>query len=580
MRKSMRVSCVLSLLAILVSLLAILPGCGGNAPSGLLGGGEEDGLDAPGIVTRATTPNGLGVDSMPVSGTDNVMSAYYGDLKYFGFNPLTEGPGGKALLYTIPVGAVPYGVVATDTYAYVNNFNSNSVSVIEVASHLVVDSITVGNNPEHIVMTPDKTQVIVTNRNDRTLSIIDTATNTVATTVSTVETPDGITVLDSVVAGSHGFVLITDSRNDTIRGMDLDGSPGVDVTLTSGIGRGPTRIARVDGDTAVVSLFNDDAVQLIERGSTAVAPIVNTLTAGIASEDPIGDRPDRVAVSNGKIFVTFPLHSGDSNDIVKVVDLGTLGPLGEITVGVDPSFITANDGKVYVSNLNGPDPNDVTVINAADNSVEPSLNSGSGPRGVGFNSTEIYIANSAENTVSVYGPATHARVFVGPAGRDQGHNPPFGPRRAGILCTNSPSKVVNCYMADAASRETLKIEMTPGDTNVVAFTGNLVTRVWKDAGPGIDPIKYTGSGSMFPGTYGLVLVQLDSEGDLLNLFTVKDITRQSSPGYEAIDNGDGTITLRGAFVGIYNAESDQVVAPDGCRAAKLDTVTGRIISTE
>ena len=86
----------------------------------------------------------------------------------------------------IGVGNDPAGVVITPDgrFAYVANngsgaFNSNTVSVIEVATNAVVGLVTVGNKPLGIAVTPDGKYVYVANSDDGTVSVISTATNTV-----------------------------------------------------------------------------------------------------------------------------------------------------------------------------------------------------------------------------------------------------------------------------------------------------------------------------------------------------------------------------------------------------------------
>jgi outer membrane autotransporter protein len=84
----------------------------------------------------------------------------------------------------IAVGNDPAGVVITPDgrFAYVANngsgaVNSNTVSVIDIATDTVVGSVKVGNKPLGIDVTPDGKYVYVTNSNDGTVSVINTATN-------------------------------------------------------------------------------------------------------------------------------------------------------------------------------------------------------------------------------------------------------------------------------------------------------------------------------------------------------------------------------------------------------------------
>ena len=75
----------------------------------------------------------------------------------------------------------PYGIAITPdgNYAYVANYGSSTVSVIDINSNTVTTSIAVGTSPYAVAVTPDGAFVYVTNSGDDTVSVIDTTDNTV-----------------------------------------------------------------------------------------------------------------------------------------------------------------------------------------------------------------------------------------------------------------------------------------------------------------------------------------------------------------------------------------------------------------
>ena len=84
------------------------------------------------------------------------------------------------------VNVVPKGSPAP-SYAYITNFNSNTVSVINTANNNFTATVPVGTNPLGVAVSPDGTRVYVTNANygdSGTVSVIDTATNKVTATVN------------------------------------------------------------------------------------------------------------------------------------------------------------------------------------------------------------------------------------------------------------------------------------------------------------------------------------------------------------------------------------------------------------
>jgi YVTN family beta-propeller protein len=86
---------------------------------------------------------------------------------------------------TVPAGSYPYGVAVSPDGAevYVSNSQSNTVSIIDTASNTVTTTIPVGSRPEGVAVTPDGANVYVSNSVSNTVSIIDTASNTVTATV-------------------------------------------------------------------------------------------------------------------------------------------------------------------------------------------------------------------------------------------------------------------------------------------------------------------------------------------------------------------------------------------------------------
>ena len=93
-------------------------------------------------------------------------------------------------------GFVPTALNPSGSRAYVANFNSNNVTVIDTASNTVVGvPITVGNQPISITFTPSGSRAYVANQNSNTVTVIDTASNTVVGMPIAVEiSPRGIAV--------------------------------------------------------------------------------------------------------------------------------------------------------------------------------------------------------------------------------------------------------------------------------------------------------------------------------------------------------------------------------------------------
>ena len=92
----------------------------------------------------------------------------------------------NAVVATIPVGDNPTGVAMAPNgnMGYVANQRSNTVSVIDTKTNTVVATVPVGNNPGGLAITPDGQEVYVSNQLSNTVSVIDTETYTVTTITS------------------------------------------------------------------------------------------------------------------------------------------------------------------------------------------------------------------------------------------------------------------------------------------------------------------------------------------------------------------------------------------------------------
>ncbi len=81
---------------------------------------------------------------------------------------------------SLPASSQPMGVVVSPTQprAYVANFGTNTVSVIDTSTAAVASNIPVGALPTGIATTPSGDRVFVANTGDNTITVIDAISNT------------------------------------------------------------------------------------------------------------------------------------------------------------------------------------------------------------------------------------------------------------------------------------------------------------------------------------------------------------------------------------------------------------------
>ena len=120
----------------------------------------------------------------------------------------------KAVIATIklPGGTRPYALAFSpdDSRLYVTSWvrTGGHLVVIDVAAQQVIGSVTTGNFPSGVAVTPDGSQVWVTSVFNDNVTVIDTLTNTVTTVISNVLNAWGI---GFNITGTRAFVANSDA---------------------------------------------------------------------------------------------------------------------------------------------------------------------------------------------------------------------------------------------------------------------------------------------------------------------------------------------------------------------------------
>src|SRR5580704_6662264 len=104
--------------------------------------------------------------------------------------------GGYTISATIPVGhdATSVAVSPGGTRAYVTNFYSNTISIINIASNQVTATIPAGHRPYAVALTPNGQRAYVANVFGNTVTVIDTATDQITATIPVGIYPSAVAV--------------------------------------------------------------------------------------------------------------------------------------------------------------------------------------------------------------------------------------------------------------------------------------------------------------------------------------------------------------------------------------------------
>jgi YVTN family beta-propeller protein len=279
----------------------------------------------------------------------------------------------------------PCGVLA-----YISEFVSNDVKVIDTTTNTVLTSVELGSNPYGVAVNPAGTRVYVTISGENDVAVIDTATHTVLTTVPVRSTPIGV-----AVNPARPRLYVTNDHRNSVSVIDTDTNT---VLTTVDVGEFPFGVAvNPAGTRLYVASEGSDNVSVIDTDTNTVLTTV-----------PVGFFPSGAAVNPaGTRLYTTNYTSHD----VSVIDTDTNTVVATVAVGTNPIGAAVNPAgtRLYVAN-EGSD--SVSVIDTDTNTVLTTVPVGSTPEGVAVtpDGTHLYVANWYDENVSVIDTSTNTVV--------------------------------------------------------------------------------------------------------------------------------------------------------------------------
>ncbi len=293
-------------------------------------------------------------------------------------------PSNPSIAAIIPVGEMPMKIDINPqgTLAYVTNFNSNDISVIDVRNMVVVDNIKVGKQPYGIAVTPDGKRVYVANYFSENLSLIDTDPNSggfdhvVANVNTGTKTSDVAVTADAtmvLVTGDFGLKIINaNPKDENYNSVIANVASGtktkeVDVTPDAGL----AFVTTEDNNILVINLHP-------ETGNYSDAVVANV---------PAGTKITDVKVSGDAMFVY--VAAPDLNKVL-VYKLGyggsgtangsssgnlSLIPHSSIDVGYVPDALVVNPSatNLYIVDGTSGGIRQVTTITLCCGPVDPTM---------------------------------------------------------------------------------------------------------------------------------------------------------------------------------------------------------------
>jgi YVTN family beta-propeller protein len=290
-------------------------------------------------------------------------------------------------------------ITSDGTILAVVNPDSNSLTLIDAASHVVLAEIPVGVDPRSVAISSDGVTAYVANQGSDSLSVVDLVTQSVSAEVAVGDRPVGV-----AVSPDARFVAVAESGDDQVR---ILGAASLSALSVVGVGDRPYGLAFTpDGRRLLVThLLSGQVTVLSMRPFVAFLPLVarssqiSGLPSGVLT--PAGGIPSQAALAaqHPQTISTWPNVAPAPGVVVNAA--GTRAYLPQTMangLGLNTGFDTTVFPKVSVLNLE---------TNGHQTSEHISLPERDQPVGLPWDvalskgDTELWVVNAGSNDLSI-----------------------------------------------------------------------------------------------------------------------------------------------------------------------------------
>jgi YVTN family beta-propeller protein len=282
-------------------------------------------------------------------------------------------------------------------YAWVTNGGGNSVTVFNLVDMQTAATISVGDNPTDVEVSPTRDEVYVVNTGSASVSVIDAVKNRVSATIAVHSQPASIAV-DS--DGQRAYVANAGANNISV--LDLTTRREIRAV---GVGESPGAVrVSPDGATLVVTNRGGGGVSIVDARELRV----RTVLSGCPGASDAVILPDSskafVACTGGHQVMAIGLarpvsqNPAGQNPVDRTDRL-----LAFLDVGPAPTHLALkpDGGEISVSNFGG---DTISEIATNANEVGGAYEVGTAPMGgiVTADNSTLWVSNSGDNTVAAY----------------------------------------------------------------------------------------------------------------------------------------------------------------------------------
>src|ERR671915_2187498 len=312
---------------------------------------------------------------------------------------------------------------------YVQNSNSNSISVVDLATNAILRNISVDGTPHNIKLSEDQLTlyILTSDRDSGTIFMLNTTSNEHMNEISTGVSIVDIAIFNDTMYASDvvgGKVLVMNVNGTLMDEIDVGSRPQYMAVRPDGQ---VLYVTRLGGPISVVDLEQKIVIKEIYSGNMShhlsftnggeVLFVVNAESDTLSFIDsdkheviktiPVGDSPGYVALNPDE---TLTYVTNMNANTVSIVDADKV--VNEIPVGSGPygiAFSVDGGDLAYVSNTRG---NDVSVIDTTSGNVTATISAGGiGPHQMVVMKPDVEIVRTEDNNNN-NNSSVIARVFV------------------------------------------------------------------------------------------------------------------------------------------------------------------------